>query len=265
MLSRIDQVDVSYEISGNGKHRILLLHGWGADKSLMQPVRDAMAKSAEEEFTFMTVDFPGHGESGRPPEPWGVPEYASCLLKLLKETSFLPCSVIAHSFGCRVAAWIACNAPETFSRMVLTGAAGIRPPQTPEGRKRSIRYQHLKKMVETAGKIPGCKKAAEEAMQKLRKRFGSADYNALDSEMQKTFVKVIQLDLKDSYPHIHCPTLLVWGDNDTETPLWMGQTMEKLIPDAGLVVFENGTHFAYLEQLRRFTLICTNFLTEASA
>ena len=96
----------------------------------------------------------------------------------------------------------------------------------------------------------------------LRHRFGSADYNALDEEMRKTFVKVINQDLTELYTDIKAPTLLIWGDEDHETPLWMGREMEKMIPDAGLVIFENGSHFAYLEQLVRFNTIIKTFLRE---
>lgn len=38
--------------------------------------------------------------------------------------------------------------------------------------------------------------------------------------------------------------------------------MEQLIPDAGLVVLEGGTHFAFLEQAQRFATIVTHFLSE---
>ena len=96
----------------------------------------------------------------------------------------------------------------------------------------------------------------------LRQKYGSRDYNALDEEMRKTFVKVISLDLSDRYARIKQPTLLIWGDRDTETPMWMGQRMEKDIPDAGLVVLEGGTHFAYLEQAQRFCAIARHFLLE---
>ena len=54
--------------------------------------------------------------------------------------------------------------------------------------------------------------------------------------------------------------LLIWGGNDTETPLWMGQQMEKAIPDAGLVVFDGRSHFAFLEEAQRFQVIVTTFL-----
>ena len=81
--------------------------------------------------------------------------------------------------------------------------------------------------------------------------------------MKKTFNRVISLDLTDRYPLIQQSTLLIWGENDTETPLWMGKKMEELIPDAGLVLFEGGSHFAFLEQADRFCVIAKHFLLEA--
>ena len=109
-----------------------------------------------------------------------------------------------------------------------------------------------------AGNLP----FLDELERQAREKYGSRDYNALDDEMRKTFVKVISLDLTDALPDITVPTLLIWGDQDTETPLWMGRKMEELIPDAGLVVFEGGTHFAYLEQNARFNTITHHFFVE---
>ena len=93
-------------------------------------------------------------------------------------------------------------------------------------------------------------------------KYGSKDYAALDPEMRKTFVKVISLDLTDRLKDVKQPTLLVFGDQDTETPLWMAKVMEENIPDAGLVTLAGGTHFAYLEQAGRFCAIARHFLTE---
>ena len=81
--------------------------------------------------------------------------------------------------------------------------------------------------------------------------------------MRKTFVKVIQLDLSEKYEQMKQSTLLIWGDADTETPVWMAREMEKKIPDCGLVLLEGGSHFAFLEQAERFNRIVRFFLTEA--
>ncbi len=256
MKEKINGTEIAYRIEGEGENRVLLLHGWGCDMKLMQPVADAL----KTEHRTLTVDFPGHGESGRPPEPWGVPEYAACLRELLERLSFLPCSVIAHSFGARVAAWLEAEEPGIFHRIVFTGGAGIRPKPSEESKARTARYKKLKGYCETAKKIPLLGRAAENMEEKLRQKYGSRDYNALDAEMRQTFVKVVNQDLTDVYSRFHASTLLIWGDADTETPLWMAKEMEQRIPDAGLVILEGGTHFAYLEQIGRFNVIVRQFL-----
>ena len=259
MFADVKGVRVFYSLSGGEGSPVVLLHGWGCSSELMGNLAGALQTS----HRVLVPDFPGHGKSGRPPEPWGVPEYAECLKELLMQADFTPCAVVAHSFGCRVAAWAAGEWPELFTKMVFTGAAGIRPPVTEEARKNSEAYQKKKKAVQWIRKLPGLERLGEKAEENLRKKYGSADYNALDPEMRKTFVRVVQQDLRDRYPRIRQSTLLIWGDADTETPLWMGREMEKLIPDAGLTILEGGSHFAYLEQAERFNRIVSFFLTEA--
>lgn len=247
-----------YELAGQGENRVVLLHGWGCDTTLMKPVADALSADMQ----VLSLDFPGHGKSSRPPEPWGVPEYAEATLDVLRQLNFLPCAVIAHSFGGRVTACLAAEDDSLFTKIILTGAAGIRKPQTEEGRKRSEEYKKLKGLCQAAKKMKIFGSLPDKMEEKLRQKYGSRDYNALDAEMRQTFVKVISLDLSDRYEKIKQPTLLIWGERDTETPLWMGQQMEKFIPDAGLVVLEGGTHFAYLEQAQRFNKIAHVFLME---
>lgn len=258
MITEIDQVRLHWEETGETGSRVLLLHGWGCDISLMQPVAEALRKS----HRVLMVDFPGHGESGRPPEPWGVPEYAANLVHFLRETGFFPCAVVAHSFGCRVAAWIAGEQPELFTKMIFTGAAGIRPKQTEAAKARAEKYKKLRERAEKIKKIPLLRSAAESMEEKLRRKYGSPDYNRLDEEMRKTFVKVVNLDLTERYDRIHQSTLLIWGDQDTETPIWMGREIEKRINDCALIPFEGGSHFAYLEQLERFNTIAAEFFKE---
>ena len=249
---------VHYEIAGEGKKRVVLLHGWGCDTSLMKPVADFLAK----DMTVLSIDFPGHGQSSRPPQPWGVPEYAACTKEVLRKLNFLPCSVVAHSFGGRVTLELASGDETLFERIILTGAAGLKKPATEESRKRSAEFQRAKKAVGLIRSMRIFGSLPDKLEEKARQKYGSRDYNALDAEMRQTFVKVVNYDQADKLPKIQQPTLLIWGDKDTETPLWMGQTMEKHIPDAGLVVLEGGTHFAYLEQVGRFNAIAHNFFME---
>ena len=78
--------------------------------------------------------------------------------------------------------------------------------------------------------------------------------------MRGTLVRVVNDNLRDCLPKIQAPTLCVWGREDTDTPVYMGEIMSREIPDAGLVVLENAGHFSYLDQFAQFVKITDVFL-----
>ena len=249
-------VKVYYEQHGAGPN-VLLLHGWGCAVQHFAPIAQELAKN----YRVTAIDFPAHGQSGRPPEPWGVPDYAACVRDLMEQLSIAPCDIIAHSFGGRVALYMAATWPELVHRLVITGGAGIKKPQTEEQKKRGEAYQQKKKQLMALTRLPLIGGMAQKSLKALQQKYGSADYNALDDEMKKTFVKVVSEDLRPLLPKIQASTLLIWGEKDQDTPLWMGQAMEQEIRDAGLVIFENDDHFAYLRQWPRFVTVVRAFLT----
>ena len=264
MRATINGCQIHYEIHRHplpSAPTVLLLHGWGCDSSTFSFIEGALADAA----TVVTLDFPGHGQSAEPPEPWGVGEYAAQVLALLSQQGFRHVKVVAHSFGARVAVMLAAKHPETIDQLVITGGAGIKKPVSENARKRTARFKRYNGFLDWAKACKPLAAMAERMQNKLRNRYGSPDYVKLNENMRKTFVKIISEDLFPLLKDIQAPTLLIWGSADTETPLWMGQAMEKQIPDAGLVVFEGGTHFAFLEQWQRFVLIVKQFFVEEHA
>ncbi len=251
---KIEGIRVFYDQRGDSGNRIAVLHGWGCSGSYFFKIADEM-----KDHSFLIPDLPGHGRTQSPQEPWGVEEYAACVYTLLKEKDFLPCGIMAHSFGGRIALLLAQQHPEDFPRLLLTGCAGIRPEKTPEQKKREAEYRKEKERLERIGKLPFLRQYSRTMLEDLRQRYGSADYRALSPLMRQTFSKIVERDLRPVLPQIQASSLLIWGEKDTETPLWMGKIMEKEIPDAGLVVFENDDHFAYLHQWKRFSVIADQF------
>ena len=248
-------VKMRYDDLGKGQP-VLVLHGWGGSaESFLPLIRDLQGRRR-----VVAVDFPGHGGSGEPSQPWSVGDYADCVRGLLKHIGAGRADVVAHSFGGRVAIKLAAETPELVNRMVLTGAAGIPPRATPKKTAKARAYRVLRAMA-----LSGVSRAllGEKGQQRLRERliqrFGSADYKALSPQMRQTFNRVIAEDLTPYLSRIKAPTLLVWGEDDTETPLWMGQTMEKAIPDAGLVSWPGCGHFAYLDRYADFRRVVENF------
>ena len=260
MNMQISGVNMHYELYGTGEKRVVLLHGWGCSGDLMKSVGQALAA----DMTVLALDFPAHGESSQPPEPWGVQEFAACLKELLTKLNFLPCSVIAHSFGGRVTIELAAADENIFERIILTGAAGIRKQADGKSSKKTDTYKKLKRLVELTRKCRIFGNLPDIWQEKLIQKYGSKDYAALSPAMRKTFVKVVNYDQTEKLHTIGNSTLLVWGDKDTETPMWMGQQMEKEIPDSALIVLNGGTHFAYLEHAARFNAIARSFLVETN-
>jgi len=244
--------------SGCGEKSALLLHGWGCSAQLMESVQRAL----EGGMHVVSLDFPGHGKNGAalpPPEPWGVPEYMEMTARLIRKLGLAPCDIVAHSFGGRVAILLAATYPELVGRMVITGGAGIKKPDSGKRTAKQQLYRGLRGAVNLAEKTHLFGGLPEKGREALVQRFGSPDYRALTPEMRKTFNKVISLDLTDCLPRVKAPTLLYWGAQDTETPLWMARVMEENIPDAGLVVEQGAGHFAYLERSAKFLRVVRSF------
>ncbi len=97
-------------------------------------------------------------------------------------------------------------------------------------------------------------------IERRRAKAASADYNAASPVMRGTLSKVVNEDLRRFMPSISAPTLLVWGEKDTATPLRDAKIMERLIPDAGLVVFPGAGHYSFLERPAQFAAVLDSFL-----
>ena len=249
-------VRVYYEQSGDHGPNVLFLHGWMCSAELWEPIIERLAPC----MRTTVLDLPGHGQSGRPPDAWGASEYAALVAALIEALDLTPCEIVGHSHGGRTALRLALDRPELINRLVLTGSAGLRGQPTPAQKRRQRTFRALRSACDALEKLRILGPLPEQGREALRNRFGSPDYKTLDAEMRKTFVKLVNTDLGPELSHIQKPTLLLWGDRDTETPPWMARQMERDIPDAGLVLLEGGTHYAYLEQADRFCRIVQQFL-----
>ncbi len=248
---------VYYEQCGQGPE-LLLLHGWGCDTTIWAPVvRDL---SASRHIT--VIDFPGHGKSSEPPTPWDVTDYAEMTAELIEKLGIAGTDIIGHSHGGRVSILLGATHPELMGKMILTGCAGLIPKPSAKASNRTKLYRTLRGLADNGvtRAILG-EQNVEQMRESLRQQFGSADYRALKTDlMRATFNRIIQQDMEPYLKEIKAPTLLINGELDTATPVWMGQTMEREISDAGLIIMPGATHYAFLERYGEFLAIVKSFL-----
>jgi pimeloyl-ACP methyl ester carboxylesterase len=138
----------------------------------------------------------------------------------------------------------------------LVDAAGVKPTRKLSYYIKVYSFKTAKNVVKLF--LP--KDKATQIIDKMRAGKGSADYAAASPTMRAILSKVVNEDLKHVMPNIKAPTLLIWGENDTATPLKDAQKMEKLIPDAGLVSFPGCGHYSFLDNPMQFAAVLTSFL-----
>lgn len=238
----MDIKDINYVDYGNNKKgTIVLLHGWGQNIEMM----DMLGKPFQEEYRIVIIDFPGFGKSPQPSEAWGVEEYTSCLFTFLKSLKVENPIIIGHSFGGRVAI---CYAGKYGAKKVMLLASPFRPSQKKPSKKTKI-YKKVKNI-----------KVLKPLANYLKKKWGSEDYNNASKIMRGCLVKVVNEDLTEFAKKIKCPVVLIYSDLDEAVPLEEGKELEKLIPDAGLIIYEGYTHYGYLENLNQTLAIIDSFI-----
>ena len=225
----------------NPKGRIVWLHGWGLDHRSLLPMSKYFS-----DYENILVDFKGFGCSKAPDFAYGVPEYTEDVRMMLQSfDKSMSTYIVGHSFGGRVAIELAANYPDTVSGLILLASAGLR-------RKRSLFFKVKALIIKYAARLfPGMK-------------LGSPDYLRAVGVMRKVFVKVINHDQQETASRIKCPSLIIYGDKDTETPPEFGLRFSRIIPNNRLFILKNLGHLTVLTDGRyQVQNLIENFLPHA--
>lgn len=73
--------------------------------------------------------------------------------------------------------------------------------------------------------------------------FGSKNYKQANPTMREVMKRVVNLDLRDLLPRIHCPTLIIWGAEDRVTPVGMARFFHENIRGSRLQLIDGGDHW----------------------
>lgn len=229
---------------------VVLMHGWGCDHSTVKSI----ASILDPTMHVYNLDLPGHGLSQEPPSPWGVEDFTSFVEDFIKANNIVSPVVIGHSFGGRVGILLASRGD--VRKMILVDSAGIKPVRPLSYYIKVYFYKTLKHLLPF---LFG-KKRGEDLLRRYRGKAGSSDYRNSSEMMRRVMSRCVNEDLRHVMPSISAPTLLVWGNDDTATPVSDARQMERLIPDAGLVAFDACGHYSFLDNPLGFRAVVRSFL-----
>lgn len=237
---KIDNMNINYKIIGEGE-LVVLLHGWGQNIQMMQPLIKGFKNKK-----VLIIDLPGFGLSDKPSSVWSIEDYADLVHKCVEEIGYETCTIVGHSFGGKIGLFYASK--YQINKLILLAS-----PYKKEITKQTLKVKILKK----AKKVSFLKGMVEFA----KKHMGSEDYRNASGVMRDILVKHVNNDITENVKKITCPTLIIWGENDTTVDISNAYELEKLIKDSGVVALQ-GTHYAYLENINQINKILKNFVGE---
>ena len=225
------------EITGETSSRhILFLHGWGGNRESLRGI----ATLFQHTHCVHLFDLPGFGEAPPPPGPWGTIEYADLVQQYLLDKIAGTVVLVGHSFGGRVSIRLASRRLPQIRDLVLLGVPGLPQPTLSRARIRRWWIRMLRRLLIALKPVVG-----ERGVRWHTDRFGSKDYQAA-GELRPVLIKTVTEDLTESARSIACPTLLIWGPDDTETPPWLARRYAELLGDkASLVLLPHKDHHLY--------------------
>jgi pimeloyl-ACP methyl ester carboxylesterase len=238
---------VTYYVAGkeNSATPYVILHGWGSQSSHLFQSMSLLSQNSRVIF----FDLPGFGESQIPPKLWGLHEYADFISACLQTLNLTKTIVVGHSFGGSIALLLAVEYPRLVESLILIDSAGVRVLS----RRKQI-------MRTIAGFVSPVFRLGfmQPTRQWIYKKIGSEDYLTLPL-MRETYKKVISENITSLLSGVKQKTFLIWGEEDTSTPIANAVIMKQLIQKATLSVIPHAGHFCFLDQPVEFKRILQSY------
>ncbi|MDP2640940.1 MAG: alpha/beta hydrolase [Candidatus Yanofskybacteria bacterium] len=249
---KLDARTAFLKSAGEGRN-LLIIHGWGGSSDSWAKVQEHLAGSG---FRVIVPDIPGFGKTPAPEQVWGTDEYAAWIDALAGQLHLQSFVLLGHSFGGQMAIKYALLHPDKVEKLILVAPAAIRTKPGLKERVLSPIAKVLKLLLEL---FPEHQRERIRAFgyKVIRRR----DYSKAKGIMRKVFQKVIREDLSPRFAYLRPETLLLWGKEDTLTPLREAHELDQRLPHATLKVFAQHGHNLHAEMPEELSKEIVKFLS----
>lgn len=242
------ELDFKYLEKGEGE-AIILLHGLFGALSNFEQVVDFFSKKFRVVFPFLPLyELPLIDSTVS-----GMVEHLTKFLQYKNLTSF---HLLGNSLGGHIALVYALRNPEKVKSITLTGSSGLFENSLGDGYPNKENYEYVKKKTEQTFFDPAT--ASKELVDEV---FETVNNRKKAIRIITIAKSAVRHNLKKDLPSLKMPVKLIWGKNDTITPLFVGEAFEKLLPNASLEVIDECGHAAMMEKPEEFNAILERFLT----
>lgn len=238
----------TYNRTGKGR-QVLVLHGWGDTATSWGEMISKLAQ----EYEVVAPDLPGFGGTQAPHTAWSLNEYAIFVRDFCLKINFNPDIIIGHSNGGAVILRGVAMRTLQPKKIVLLASAGVRGEYS--GRSKVLR------IIAKTGKIllsPLPKTFKQRLRRQMYQKIGS---DLLVAEhMQDTFKKIVADDVRTDAKLVAQPTLLIYGQNDEQTPPSWGKLLHECMSNSTFEVLKGADHFLYLSAPKQTLALIKEFI-----
>jgi pimeloyl-ACP methyl ester carboxylesterase len=248
----------AYEVAGQGP-AVLLVHGLGMNRAMWQWQLPALS----DDFTVITYDLLGHGESKAPPDDLTLTHLSEQLYSLCEALEFETYGIAGFSLGGMIARRFALDHPGKLMAMAILNSAHDRTPEE--------RAAILRRVAQAAESGPTATVGAALARwftEKFRESHGDVMElvrNWILANDPAVYPRVYRVlaegdeEIAAGIVDIACPTLVMTAEEDYGNSANMARRMAALIPNAELVILPGLRHMALAEDPAAFNAPLVNF------
>ena len=180
--------------------------------------------------------------------------------KFIEARGYTNIHLLGNSLGGHVALVHVLKHPEKIKSLILTGSSGLFENGMGDSYPKRGDYEYIRKKVEITFYDPAT--ATKELVDEV--------FEITNNRMK--VIKIISLaksairnNLGEELNQIQQPTLLIWGNNDTITPPFVGKEFNKLIPNSELHFVDKCGHAPMMEVPGEFNRILADFLSRLAS
>lgn len=267
----VEGVRVHYqEVGDKDAPPIILIHGFCSSTLVWSRV---FLQIADAGFRVIAPDLPGYGYSAKPRDfDYTINAQARMVAGLLKQLGLQRATLVGSSYGGAVAAAIALDYPDRVEKLILVGAVTNNKP---------TKYMLMRLFGSPLiGDILSPLVVGSRRLLRLRMK---RVYDRHECVLDERRVYARHLPLRAAATHraiirtvrrwdadriqrdahlISQPTLLLWGENDSEVPLHDGEQLQNRIEDSRLIVFRKCGHLPHEEFPQAFIEVVADFCSD---
>ncbi len=237
---------------------IVLIHGYPLNGDLFEQQRRVLSLTN----TVITVDLRGYGRSVAPDDQGSIDLYATDVLTLLDRLNIQQAIIGGHSMGGAVVLQMYQRAPNRFRGMILNDAAAFPPPTIEQFLWRG--YQQQSSEMGAASLVPillpefltgRIRNERPELVAEVTNLILAASVNGLVGGAKALETRP---DFRPLFPTISVPTLILYGEEDSLTPMEQAKMLNAMIPNSELAIVRGATHGVIREDS-----VIANFVIES--